>query len=83
MKLGEVLVVLNKPSKLTPEQCFLNFILYMKHDNVTKYDASMWNWSKSALCDDALFIASCINNALDNEVHWPIVEEKVSLATHL
>jgi hypothetical protein len=26
----------------------------------------MWNWFKSALCDDALFIASCINNALCN-----------------
>jgi len=64
MKLGEVLVVSSRQSKLTPEQCFLNFILYMKHDNVIKYDASMWNWFKSTLCDDALFIASFINNAL-------------------
>ncbi len=55
----------------------------MKHDNVTKYDAFMWNWFKSALCDDALFIASCLNNSLVNEIHWPIVEERVSLGTHL
>jgi hypothetical protein len=31
----------------------------------------------------ALFIASCINNALGNEIQWPIVEERVSLGTHL
>jgi hypothetical protein len=43
----------------------------------------MWNWSKSPLCDDALFIASCINSALGNEIQWPTVEERVSLGTHL
>jgi hypothetical protein len=67
MKLGEVLIVLGKPSKLTHEQHLLNFILYMKYNNVTKYDAFMWNWFKSTLFNDALFIASCINNALSNE----------------
>jgi hypothetical protein len=48
----------------------------MKHDNVTMHDAFMWNWSKSTLCDDALFIASCINNALTNEIRWLMLEEK-------
>jgi hypothetical protein len=38
------------------------------------YDAFMWNWSKFALCDDAIFIASCINHAL---------EERVTLGAHL
>jgi hypothetical protein len=28
---------------------------------------AMWNWSKSA-CDDAIFIASCINHALEDEI---------------
>jgi hypothetical protein len=69
-------------SKLTLEQCLFNFILYMKHDNVM-YDASMWNWSKSALFNDALFIASCINHAFSNEIKWPTHEEKVRLGTHL
>jgi hypothetical protein len=55
----------------------------MKHDNVIKYDTFMWNWSKSALCDDALFIASWINNAHGNEIQWPTVEERVFLGTHL
>ncbi len=64
--IGEVPVVLGKLSKLTPKQCLLNFILYMKHDNDTMYVTFMWNWSKFALCDDAIFIASCINHALEN-----------------
>jgi hypothetical protein len=29
-------------SKLTLEQRMFNFILYMTHDNVTKYDAFLW-----------------------------------------
>jgi hypothetical protein len=55
----------------------------MKHDIVIKYDALMWNWSKFTLCDYALFIASCINNALGNEIQWPTIEKKVTLGTHL
>jgi hypothetical protein len=30
--------IFKQPSKLSLEQHLLNFILYMKHDNVTKYD---------------------------------------------
>ena len=38
----------------------------------------LWNWSKSALKDDALFIASYVNNANSHEIEWPdsyIIEE--------
>jgi hypothetical protein len=83
MNPNEILVVSSRPSKLTLEQHLLNFILYTKHNNVTKCDAFMWNWSEFALCDDALFIASCINNALGNEIQWQIGEERVSLGIHL
>jgi hypothetical protein len=31
----------------------------------------MWNWAKSSVCDDALFISSCIYFALVDEIHWP------------
>jgi len=58
----------NQPSKLTLEQCLLNFILYMKHDNITKYDAFMWNWSKNVINDDDMFIASCINYTIVDEI---------------
>jgi hypothetical protein len=66
--IGEFLVVLGKLSKLTLKQRLLNFILYMKHDNVTMYVAFMWNWPKYALCDDVIFIASCMNDALEDEI---------------
>jgi hypothetical protein len=40
----------------------------MKHDNVMMYGAFMWNSSKYAFCDNALLIASCINDALVDEI---------------
>lgn len=43
--------VSGRPMKLSPENRILNFILYMKYSN----------WLRSSLCDDAFFIASCIN----------------------
>ncbi len=44
----------------------------MKHDNHSMYDAFIWNWSKSAVCDDVIFITYCINDAIGNEAKWPI-----------
>ncbi len=55
----------------------------MKHDNVTMYVAFMWNWSKYALCDDAIFITSCINHAFEDEIQWPMHEDKLNLGAHL
>jgi hypothetical protein len=55
----------------------------MKHDNVTMYATFMWNWLKSTLCDDAIFIASCINHALEDEIQWPTLKEKVTLGGHM
>jgi hypothetical protein len=34
--------IFKQPSKLSLEQHLLNFILYMKHGNVTKYDVFLW-----------------------------------------
>jgi len=51
--------------------------------NVIKYDAFLWNWSKSAINDDGIFIASCINFAIVDEIQWPIIEERWVLATQL
>jgi len=57
-------IVCGRPTKLTLEQQLLQFILYMKHDNVVMFDAFMWNWSKSNVWNDA--ISPCINEALSN-----------------
>jgi len=46
----------------------------MKHDNATKYDAFIWNWSKSAINDNEIFIVSCINSTIANKAYKPIVE---------
>jgi hypothetical protein len=65
--IGNVPIISSRPSKLMPKH-LLNYIIYMKHDNVTMYVTFMWNWSKFALYDDVIFIASCINHALENEI---------------
>ncbi len=70
-------------SKLGPKQRLLCFILFMKHDNITIYDAFLWNWAKSSLCDDAISITSCINHALVDEIYWPSSFERVALGNQL
>jgi hypothetical protein len=79
--LGDELMVMGRPSRLGLKQRFLCFILFMKHNNITIYDAFIWNWAKSSLCDDVIFIASCINHALVNEICWPSSFERVALGS--
>ncbi len=55
----------------------------MKDDNITRYDYFMWNWSKSFMCDDVLFISSYINASIANKIHWPTTQERTTLGTHL
>ncbi len=45
------------------------------------HDTFMWNWSKTSICDDTLFISSCINEAIANEIQWSIVKERVTFAS--
>jgi hypothetical protein len=80
---GESHHIFERPSKFTPKQHLFNFILYMKHNNITKYDASLSNQSKSAINDDGIFIASCINSAIADEIRWPTIEECRVVATQL
>ncbi len=47
------------------------------------YDEFVWNWSKNAICDDAIFIASCINDTIRNDIRWPIAQERVVLGMNL
>jgi hypothetical protein len=39
--IGESHHIFGQPSKFTPKQHLFNFIFYMKHNNITKYDASL------------------------------------------
>jgi hypothetical protein len=81
--LRDALMRMGRLSKLGPKQRLLCFILFMKHDNVTIYDAFLWNWAKSSLCDDAISITSCINHALVDEIYWPSSFERVALGNQL
>jgi hypothetical protein len=47
------------------------------------YVAFMWNWSKSTLSDDVIFIESCTNQALEDEIQWPTPKGRVTLGAHL
>ncbi|CAM6084930.1 unnamed protein product [Calypogeia fissa] len=65
--------------KASPEQRLLSFILYMKHDNSVYFDAAHWNWAKSSVCDDAIIVASCLNEAIADEIQWPTAAERLEL----
>jgi hypothetical protein len=43
--------IFKQPSKLSLEQHLLNFILYMKHGNVTKYDVFLWLLELAQKCN--------------------------------
>lgn len=68
---GEAHHLQGRPTKLSLEERLLNVVLYMKHDNTVVRDSHKWNWSRSSLCDDAYFVESYLNVALDSEIRWP------------
>lgn len=43
------------------------------------YESFVWNWVKSVLNDDAIFVASCINKAVIHEIEWLNFIEKEEL----
>jgi hypothetical protein len=76
---GKPQILREHPPKLSPEQRLLNFIWYMKYDNVTTYDSYHWNWSASCVCDDAIFVASCVCEAIGSEIRWPDAQQRLRL----
>jgi hypothetical protein len=55
----------------------------MKQNNVMMYDTFMWNWSEFCVCDDVIFIASCINYAFVYEIWGLMPKEKIVLGMQL
>ena len=78
---GGLCILPGHPSKLTPEQRVLGFILYLKHDSTTAMPSFLWNWAKSSIIDDQIFIATSINWALRYEIKWPDELERQALAS--
>ena len=78
---GNIRILHGRPSKLTPKQRLFGFLLYLKHDPTTALPDFLWNWGKSSVIDDQIFIASYINWALRDEIKWPNELEKQALAS--
>ncbi len=80
---SKTLIVFGKPSKFSLEQRLLNFVFFLQHDNVTKYDYLMWDWAKNLVCDDVIFISSCTNSTFVDEICWPTPHERITLWSYL
>jgi hypothetical protein len=80
---GENRIFLGCPSKLSSKQRILNFLLYLKHDNITISDTFMWSWSKTSINYDTIFISLCMNKMLRDEIKRPSADEKVEATSHV
>ena len=78
---SDLRILPGRPSKLTPEQQLLGFVLYLKHDSTTALLGFLWNWAKFSVIDDQVFIATSINWALRDEIQWPDELERQALAS--
>jgi hypothetical protein len=65
---NELQLLRGRPPKLSPEQRLLNFIWYIKCENIKTYDSYHYNWSASCVYDDAIFTTSCICEAIASEM---------------
>lgn len=77
---GELKVKQGRPPKLCPPERLLSFILYVKHNNGARHEAIEWNYSRTSLNADSVFIASAVNLALSDEIEWPNAEKRSRLA---
>jgi hypothetical protein len=50
--------------------------MFIEYHDMTKYDAFIWNWSKNAINDDVIFISSCINFTIVDEIWCPRIEKQ-------
>ena len=73
---GAIRVLSGHPLKLSLEQRLLGFLLYMKHDPTLSFPSFLWNWLKTSLTSDQVFIASCVSWALRDEIRWLNVMER-------
>jgi hypothetical protein len=68
---------------MSTQQRVLNVLMYLKHDNTVHYEAFQWNWAKSSVSYDALFVCSVINVVLANEITWPDANTRAFLANRM
>jgi hypothetical protein len=80
---GEVNRGAGRKSKLTSQQRLLNTLLYLKHDNTVNYESFNWNWARSYVSDDVLFVCSVINIVMASEIQWPDSAKRAELAQRI
>src|SRR5450759_4068733 len=68
-----------RPLMLSPQEGLLSFLLYLNHDNTLSVDAQRWNVSKSQVCLDTFFVASCVNRGIAEEIRWSTAKERLVL----
>ena len=47
------------------------------------HDATRWNYARSSLGDDVIFICPCINAACSEEIEWPDAEQRRELGRQI
>jgi hypothetical protein len=80
---GNSRVFSGRPSKMSSQRRILNALMYLKHDSTVHHEAFQWNWAKSSISDNALFICSVINFVLANEITWPNADTRAVLANRV
>jgi hypothetical protein len=70
-------------TKLSPQERLLSFVLYVKHNSGARSNGVNWNYSRTSLNADGLFVASAINLALEDEIMWPNAARRVQLGGRL
>ena len=73
---GQPRSVFGMQPKLSAQQRHFLFVLYL-HDNNVRLNAFRWKWAKFSTCNDILFVSSCINGALSDELHCPCESERM------
>lgn len=76
---GRKKLCVGRRSKLTPAERLLLFVLYAKHNTGAQVQAIDWNYSRTSLNKDGVFIADAINVALHDEIQWPSAERRAAL----
>ncbi|PXF40370.1 hypothetical protein BWQ96_04361 [Gracilariopsis chorda] len=65
-----------RPSKLMPSERLLSCIMYLRGRNGVREEASYWNYSRTSLSDDPLFVCGIINESMASEITWPTAAER-------
>ncbi|PXF40335.1 hypothetical protein BWQ96_09956 [Gracilariopsis chorda] len=80
---GQILMTTGRPTKLNPQERLLSVILYLRHNYSVRYGSSSWNYSRSSLHEDALFICEIITVVMAREAKWLNIVRRAQLRTRI